>query len=60
MTLQVADLASTAESLRRRGVAFRHDVQAGVAVRTLLIEDPSGNPIELYEPISGYHERSSS
>jgi hypothetical protein len=29
-------------------------------VRTLLIEDPSGNPIELYEPISGYHERSSS
>jgi catechol 2,3-dioxygenase-like lactoylglutathione lyase family enzyme len=57
MTLRVADLAATAEVLRRQGVQFRHDIQPGIAVRTLLIEDPSGNPVELIEPASGYHER---
>ncbi len=51
MTLLVADLASTADSLRRNQVVFRHDIQPGVGVRTLLVEDPSGNPIELFEPI---------
>lgn len=58
MTLQVADLATTADSLRRHRVVFRHDIQAGVGVRTLLVEDPSGNPVELIEPTAGYHERS--
>ena len=58
MTLTVADLGATAAALRTRGVAFRHDVQPGIGVRTLLVEDPSGNPVELIEPISGYHERS--
>jgi catechol 2,3-dioxygenase-like lactoylglutathione lyase family enzyme len=58
MTLQVADLAATAEILRRHGVAFRHDVQPGIGVRTVLVEDPSGNPVELIEPTTGYHERS--
>lgn len=57
MTLQVADLETAAETLRRNGVAFRHGVQAGVGVRTLLVDDPSGNPVELIEPTSGYHER---
>jgi len=57
MTLQVADLVSTADSLRRHQVVFRHDIEAGVGVRTLLVEDPSGNPVELIEPTSGYHER---
>jgi catechol 2,3-dioxygenase-like lactoylglutathione lyase family enzyme len=59
MTLRVADLASTAESLRSQGVVFRNDVELGVGVRTLLVEDPSGNPVELIEPTSGYHERNS-
>lgn len=57
MTLQVADLTLTVESLRANGVVFRHDVQPGVGVRTVLVEDPSGNPVELIEPMSGYHER---
>jgi catechol 2,3-dioxygenase-like lactoylglutathione lyase family enzyme len=57
MTLQVADLSATAEALRTHGVVFRHDIEPGVAVRTLLVEDPSGNPVELIEPTSGYHER---
>jgi catechol 2,3-dioxygenase-like lactoylglutathione lyase family enzyme len=57
MTLQVADLAATAEALRGHGVWFRHDIESGVGVRTVLIQDPSGNPVELIEPSFGYHER---
>ena len=55
--IQVADLDSTVESLRRAGVHFRDDQPSGVAVRQVLLEDPSGNPIELFEPARGYHER---
>ena len=55
--IQVADLDATIESLRRAGVHFRDDQPSGVAVRQVLLEDPSGNPIELFEPASGYHER---
>ena len=55
--IQVADLDSTVESLRRAGVHFRDDQPSGVAVRQVLLEDPSGNPIELFEPARGYHQR---
>jgi catechol 2,3-dioxygenase-like lactoylglutathione lyase family enzyme len=55
--IQVADLDATIEGLRRAGVHFRDDHPSGVAVRQVLLEDPSGNPIELFEPASGYHER---
>jgi catechol 2,3-dioxygenase-like lactoylglutathione lyase family enzyme len=55
--IQVADLDATVESLRRAGVRFRDDQPSGVAVRQVLLEDPSGNPIELFEPARGYHER---
>jgi catechol 2,3-dioxygenase-like lactoylglutathione lyase family enzyme len=57
MLLQVADLDATIDALRRLGVQFRDDRVSGVAVRQVLLEDPSGNPIELFEPASGYHER---
>jgi catechol 2,3-dioxygenase-like lactoylglutathione lyase family enzyme len=59
MTLQVADVAASVETLRAAGVVLRHDIQTGVGVRTVLLEDPSGNPVELIEPTSGYHQRSS-
>jgi catechol 2,3-dioxygenase-like lactoylglutathione lyase family enzyme len=55
--IQVADLDATVESLRRAGVHFRDDQPSGVAVRQVLLDDPSGNPIELFEPARGYHER---
>ncbi len=57
MLIQVADLDEAVESLRRAGVHFRYDQPSGVGVRQVLLEDPSGNPIELFEPASGYHER---
>jgi catechol 2,3-dioxygenase-like lactoylglutathione lyase family enzyme len=55
--IQVADLDVTVESLRRASVRFRDDRPAGVGVRQVLLEDPSGNPIELFEPAGGYHDR---
>jgi catechol 2,3-dioxygenase-like lactoylglutathione lyase family enzyme len=57
LLIQVADLDATIESLRREGVHFRDDQPSGLAVRQVLLEDPSGNPIELFEPARGYHER---
>jgi catechol 2,3-dioxygenase-like lactoylglutathione lyase family enzyme len=57
MTLQVADIVGTVEALRAAGVRVRAGVSAGVAVRQALIQDPSGNLIELFEPAAGYHER---
>jgi catechol 2,3-dioxygenase-like lactoylglutathione lyase family enzyme len=57
ISLQVADLDATVEALRGRGARFRNAVASGVAVRQVLLEDPSGNPIELFEPRAGYHER---
>jgi catechol 2,3-dioxygenase-like lactoylglutathione lyase family enzyme len=55
--IQVADLDAAIERLRRAGVSFRDDRPSGVAVRGVLLEDPSGNPIELFEPARGYYER---
>jgi catechol 2,3-dioxygenase-like lactoylglutathione lyase family enzyme len=57
MTLQVPDIAGAVETLRAAGVRIRAQVSAGVAVRQALIQDPSGNLIELFEPTAGYHER---
>ncbi len=58
ISLRVDDLASAVGTLRRRGVRFRTEVAAGVSVETVLFEDPAGNPIEMFQPRGGYHERS--
>ncbi|MDT5182084.1 MAG: hypothetical protein QOI29_242 [Mycobacterium sp.] len=50
-TLEVADLAGTVESLRQHGVHFRNEIVTGVGGKQILIDDPSGNPVELFEPI---------
>lgn len=57
ISLQVADIDGTVEALREAGVRVRAGVSAGVAVRQALIQDPSGNLVELIEPTAGYHER---
>jgi catechol 2,3-dioxygenase-like lactoylglutathione lyase family enzyme len=49
--LQVPDLEATVAALRQDGVRFRTDVITGVGTKQAMIEDPSGNPIELFEPI---------
>ena len=48
--LEVSDLAATVETLRAAGVRFRNDIVTGVGGRQILAEDPSGNPVELFEP----------
>jgi catechol 2,3-dioxygenase-like lactoylglutathione lyase family enzyme len=57
MSLLVPDLAATIAALLRRGATFRTGILNGVGVRLALLQDPSGNPIELVEPLAGYHER---
>ena len=49
--LQVGDLASEVERLRRAGVPFRTDeIVTGPGGAQVIIDDPSGNPIELFQP----------
>jgi predicted enzyme related to lactoylglutathione lyase len=48
--LEVSDLAATVEDLRKRGARFRSDIIVGVGGNQILVEDPSGNPVELFEP----------
>ena len=48
--IEVEDLAATVEALRRAGVRFRNQIVTGVGGKQILVEDPSGNPIELFEP----------
>ncbi len=55
--IQVSDIDATVADLERAGVHFLDSVPTGFAVRQVLLEDPSGNPIELFEPTAGYHER---
>ncbi len=50
-SLEVSDLAATAGALRAAGVHFRNDIVTGVGGKQVLIDDPSGNPVELFEPV---------
>ena len=49
-SLEVGDLDDVVGHLRSAGVRFRNDVVTGVGGRQVLIEDPAGNPVELFEP----------
>lgn len=49
-SIEVADLDATVASLRAAGVHFRNDVVHGVGGKQILVDDPSGNPVELFEP----------
>ena len=48
--LQVDDLESQVETLRNEGARFRNDIVTGVGGKQILLEDPAGNLIELFEP----------
>jgi catechol 2,3-dioxygenase-like lactoylglutathione lyase family enzyme len=49
--LEVSDIESTVGELRSNGARFRNEIITGVGGKQVLVEDPSGNPIELFEPI---------
>lgn len=48
--LEVEDLAAVVERLTGQGASFRGDVVTGRGGQQILLEDPSGNPIELFQP----------
>lgn len=50
-SLEVSDLDALVEKFRNDGAHFRNDIVTGVGGKQILVEDPSGNPIELFEPI---------
>jgi catechol 2,3-dioxygenase-like lactoylglutathione lyase family enzyme len=49
VVIEVADLAGTVAALERAGITFRNDAVAGPGGRQILLDDPAGNPVELFE-----------
>src|SRR3954454_17184173 len=48
--LEVPDLDAQVEALRATGATFRNEIVQGVGGRQILVEDPAGNCVELFEP----------
>jgi catechol 2,3-dioxygenase-like lactoylglutathione lyase family enzyme len=48
--LEVSDLEALVDRLRASGVSFRNEIVHGTGGKQILVEDPSGNPVELFEP----------
>lgn len=49
--LEVGDLAATVERIKGMGGRFRGEIVTGIGAKQAILEDPSGNPIELFEPM---------
>ena len=54
----VDDIDAEVERLRNAGLSFRNDIVSGPGGRQILVDDPSGNPIELFQPANGTGEGS--
>ena len=48
--LQIENLEDKVETLRKAGAKFRNDIVTGFGGKQILLDDPAGNPIELFEP----------
>ena len=48
--MQSSNLERDVEALRKAEVRFRNDIVSGPGGRQILLDDPSGNPVELFEP----------
>ena len=55
VVLRVEDLDSCVETLKKAGVRFRNEIESGPGGKQIQIEDPGGNPIELFEPAARRH-----
>jgi catechol 2,3-dioxygenase-like lactoylglutathione lyase family enzyme len=49
--IQVNNIEEMVAKLRSKGVHFRNEIVSGVGGKQIIVEDPSGNPIELFEPL---------
>ena len=52
MVLRVKDLPALITELQNQGVQFRNEMEVGPGGKQIQVEDPDGNPIELFEPAS--------
>ena len=50
IVLRVSDLSNVIDTLKKSGVRLRNEMESGPGGRQIQIEDPDGNPIELFEP----------
>lgn len=50
-SIEVEDLAATVAALHKAGAHFRNDIVTGVGGKQIIVDDPSGNPVELFQPI---------
>ena len=50
--IEVPDIEATVAKLRAAGASLRSEIIAGMGGKQVLVEDPSGNPVELFEPIA--------
>ena len=50
VVLRVTDLPAVIENLKKAGVRFRNEMEVGPGGKQIQVEDPDGNPIELFEP----------
>jgi glyoxylase I family protein len=48
--LHVSDLPARIEALKKMGFQFRNQMEVGPGGKQILLEDPDGNPVELFEP----------
>lgn len=48
--IEVSDLSATVEVLRQAGAHFRNNIVIGTGGKQIIVDDPSGNPVELFEP----------
>jgi|SRR6185503_971766 len=48
--IQVTDISATVDRLRKAGARMRNEIVTGVGGKQAIVEDPSGNPVELFEP----------
>lgn len=48
--IQVEDLAAEVQRLRENGIKFRNDIITGPGGSQIVLDDPSGNPVELFQP----------
>jgi len=52
MIINVEDLEAEIERLRAAGISFRNDIATGPGGSEVILDDPSGNPVELFQPQS--------
>ncbi len=49
--IEVTDISNMVEALHKAGVHFRNNIVTGVGGKQIIVDDPSGNPVELFEPV---------